>query len=537
MLIAEQLAGRHVLILGLARQGLALARFLLRAGAIVTISDMASADKLAAERAEAEGMGASLALGGHPLALLEQCDLLCLSGGVPPQIAIVQEAIGRGIRLSNDSLLTLQVARERGLGPTVAITGSSGKTTTTTLVGRMLQAAGLNPHVGGNIGVPLIDRLDAIQPGQPIVLELSSFQLELFDPAIAFGDLEGIGPEVAAILNVTPNHLDRHPSMAAYVGAKFNLVRRLHPNAALVLGADDAVTGNLANRLLPTLAAPQLPTAWNIEPLIADLLPALIATGPSLQPFSRTRVLESGAWMEGDHLVFNRSIICHRNEVRLRGNHNVENLLAATAISGMAGATIESMTQVARSFEGVRHRLEVVLEQNGVTWINDSIATSPERAVAGVRSFDPAQNSIILLAGGKDKNLPWETFADEVLDRVRFLIGFGQAGSMIVEAVRARAEERPHAGRRLPGLAVVLRLEEAVELAARSAPPGAVVLLSPGGTSYDAYRDFEARGMHFSELAARYAALAGAPLAGAELQTPQTQIETTTRLSAAEGAD
>jgi UDP-N-acetylmuramoylalanine--D-glutamate ligase len=174
------------------------------------------------------------------------------------------------------------------------------------------------------------------------------------------------------------------------------------------------------------------------------------------------------------------------------------------------------MTAVARSFEGVRHRLEIVLERNGVTWINDSIATSPERAVAGLRSFDPQQNSIILLAGGKDKNLPWQTFADEVLDRVSFLIGFGQAGSMIVEAVRARAAERPQPGRRLPGLAVVLRLQEAVELAARSARPGAVVLLSPGGTSFDAYRDFEARGMHFRELVESYAELAGAPLAGEE---------------------
>ncbi len=510
--IAQQFEGKQVLILGLARQGLALARFFLRTGAHVTISDLAPQAKLSTESAEAAALGAQLALGGHPLALLDGCDLLCLSGGVPAQSEIVRKAVARGIPLSNDSLLTLQLAHERRLGPTIAITGSSGKTTTTTLVGRMLEASGLRAHVGGNIGTPLIDRLDTIQPGEPIVLELSSFQLELFDPATAWGSLEGIGPDVAAILNVTPNHLDRHPSMAAYAAAKLNLLRRFGTGAGLVLNADDAVTGALAAQLAPSFThldfAPPLPPAWNIEPLIADLLPALNVPGLALQPFSRIHPLDSGAWMEGEMLMFNRKVICHRDEVRLRGDHNVSNLLAAAAISGLAGASVESMAQVARSFEGVHHRLERVLERNGVSWINDSIATSPERAIAGLRSFDPARESIILLAGGKDKNLPWDKFADEVLTRVSFLIGFGQAGSMIVETVRARAEEAmPRAGH-LPGLAVVLRLDDAVELAARAAQPGAVVLLSPGGTSYDAYRDFEARGLHFRELAETYAALA-----------------------------
>jgi UDP-N-acetylmuramoylalanine--D-glutamate ligase len=421
----------------------------------------------------------------------------------------------------------------------VAITGSSGKTTTTTLVGLMLRAAGKTAHVGGNIGIPLIDRLDAIEPGEPLVLELSSFQLELFDPALAFGPLHGVGPDVAAILNLTPNHLDRHPSMAAYAGAKFNLVRRLPAHAGLVLGADDAVTGTLAALRLPSLAVSPPPPAWDLDPLFADLHHAINAPGLSLQPFSRTQQLASGAWMEGDLLVFNRTVICHRNEVRLRGDHNVSNLLAAAAISGFAGATIESMTQVARSFEGVRHRLEIVQESGGVTWINDSIATSPERAVAGLRSFDPTQSTMILLAGGKDKNLPWEGFADEVLDRVSFLIGFGQAGAMIVETVRARAAAQP--GRRLPGMAVVLRLQEAVELAARSARPGTVVLLSPGGTSYDAYRDFEARGMHFRELVERYAELGGDERAnGKSLQAAPPRAENATEdatESTAEGAD
>ena len=211
--------------------------------------------------------------------------------------------------------------------------------------------------------------------------------------------------------------------------------------------------------------------------------------------------LPSGAWLEGEELVYNRTVICHRADVRLRGDHNVSNLLAAAAISGAAGANIWQMHRVATHFEGVRHRLEIVHEEGGVTWINDSIATSPERAVAALRSFDPTQQTIILLAGGKDKNLPWDEFAEEAVARVDFLIGFGQAGAMIVDTVRHHAEGRPDVAL---STAVVHRLDEAVELAARSAKPGTVVLLSPGGTSYDAYKDFEARGQHFIALVEQY---------------------------------
>ena len=498
---ARLMAGKRIVILGMARQGIALARFCVQQGAHVTISDLAPAEKLAAEIQSARDLGAELALGGHPLSLLDRCELLSLSGGVAPQIPIVQEAIQRGIPLSNDSLLTMQIVRQRGLGPMAAITGSSGKTTTTTLVGQMLKESGLTAHVGGNIGSPLIDRMEHIQPGEPIVLELSSFQLELLDPALAYGALEGVGPDIAAILNITPNHLDRHPSMVAYAAAKFNLLRHLPARATVCLSADDAVTGQLAPTTITTSRPPSPPQEWALAPLLDEIGALLERNGSMLEPFSRTYPLERGAWVEGETLVYNRKVFCHRNEVRLRGEHNLSNLLAAAAISGAAGATLESITQVARSFEGVRHRLEVVQELGGVTWINDSIATSPERAIAGLRSFDPAHQTIILLAGGKDKNLPWQGFADEVLERVSFLIGFGHAGDMIVETVRNRAES---SAMRMPGNAVVHRLDEAVELAARSANPGTVVLLSPGGTSYDAYRDFEARGEHFRELVEQY---------------------------------
>jgi UDP-N-acetylmuramoylalanine--D-glutamate ligase len=369
----------------------------------------------------------------------------------------------------------------------------------------MLQTSGHQVHVGGNIGLPLIDKLDMMHPGEPVVMELSSFQLELYDPALAWGNLDELNIQVGAILNITPNHLDRHANMAAYADAKFNLLRRLGRSATAVLGADDPVTGAVFGTT-PALAAEdpgQLArlNAWNLVSLTTELHQQLVAGDVRLVAFSRQHTCAGGAWLsseaEGANLVYRGQVICRRAEVKLRGEHNVSNLLAAMAISGAAGATPAAMAEVARTFTGVPHRLEIVAETGAVTWINDSIATSPERAVAGLRSFGRSGGALILLAGGKDKNLPWEEFAAEVVERVDFLIGFGQAGPMIVEKVREYAR---FAQRRPPSSAITQRLDEAVELAARAAEPGAVVLLSPGGTSYDAYKDFEARGEHFRRL-------------------------------------
>jgi len=514
-------AHKKVVILGLARQGMALARYFVAAGAQTIISDFATADKLDAEIAQLGDLPVELVLGGHPLTLLDGCNLLCLSGGVPPQLEIVQRAIERGIPLSNDSLLTLQLLRDRALGPIIALTGSSGKTTTTTLVGQMLAASGKVVHVGGNIGTPLIDQLAAIEPGDCVLLELSSFQLELFDAQLAFGALDELGPDVAAILNVTPNHLDRHADMAAYALAKFNLLRHLRRDGQVILSADDPVTSRLGNGAWAGTTQ-TLPEQWQMNHLIASVQQPLQEQEQRLVPFSRQRPLPYGAWLDGETLYYNGEPICTRGEIKLRGDHNVSNLLAAAAISGAAGATVAAMREIAISFAGVLHRLEVVSEADGVTWINDSIATSPERAVAALRCFQPHAQTLILLAGGKDKNLPWDIFADEVIERVSYFIGFGHAGSMIMEKVQERAQFTKH---RAPSLALVQRLDEAVALAGRVAgtssvaltggrtgdtkEPNAsstVVLLSPGGTSYDAYRDFEARGEHFRALVARWLA-------------------------------
>ena len=499
-------SGKRVLILGLARQGLALARFFLQQGADVTISDLAPADQLAEPLAALAGQPVRLILGGHPPELLASCDLLCLSGGVPPQIPIVAAARRQGVALSNDAILTMQYSP----APVTGITGSSGKTTTTTLVGLMLNGedettndeSGTMPPpssfiippssfiippssfhvwVGGNIGVPLVDQLDHIQPEDKVVLELSSFQLELFNP-----DNGGVacGPAIAGLLNITPNHLDRHPSMAHYAAAKSNLLRWQRADGVAVLGADDAVTG-----------------AWlrsgRVEISAGEGQPAVDFELPARRlGFGLGEPMGDGCWLNpaGDTLVLRldgrEEPVLPVRHVQLRGRHNLLNVAAACTLAAAAGASTPALAEAAARFRGVPHRLEVVRERNGVRWINDSIATTPERAAAALRSFD---EPIIWLAGGRDKHLPWEEVTRLAIERARAVIAFGEAEELITQALRLQHPE-------FLTIASCATLSQAVLVAAGLAQPGDVVLLSPGGTSFDAYKDFAARGEHFRTL-------------------------------------
>ena len=500
-------AGKRIVILGLARQGIALARFFLREGAQLTISDIAPADQLSEPLTELAGLPVRLVLGGHPPELLDDCDLLCLSGGVPPQIPLVAAARRQGIPVSNDALLTVQ----RSPAPTIGITGSSGKTTTTTLVGLMLAAQSAGDAsapsvsmtarrriwVGGNIGLPLVDKLVQVSAADWLVLELSSFQLELFDGG-SYG--QPIGPRVAALLNVTPNHLDRHPSMAHYTAAKANVLRWQGPDDGAALGADDPITGAwLRNKRVDIAPGP------GQEALSFPLAGRLLG-------FGLKEPVGEGCWLARDQLTLRldgrEQPVLPASEVKLRGRHNLLNVAAACAISAAAGVEPPTMAAVASSFAGVEHRLELVRERDGVRWYNDSIATAPERAAAALHSFD---EPIVLLAGGRDKKLPWADFARLARERVRVLILFGEAAGLIAEAVAAAgfntaAAETPtqptskNAAR--PDLRVVhcADLAEAVMAAAHATEPGDVVLLSPGGTSFDAYKDFAARGEHFRAL-------------------------------------
>jgi UDP-N-acetylmuramoylalanine--D-glutamate ligase len=455
-----------VVILGLARQGKALARFFAARGWRVTVSDARQPEALQDALHELADLPIRYVLGEHPLSLLDECDLFCTSGGVPADLPVVQEALRRGIPLSNDA----QEFMLRCPAPMIGITGSAGKTTTTTLVGKILAETGLTTWVGGNIGNPLLNDLPAIRPTDRVVMELSSFQLELMH----------VSPQIAGVLNITPNHLDRHRTMAAYSAAKANIVAHQKSSDVAVLGYDE-----------PNARA------------LAEQTPAAIRYFSGTAPVANTGSDRFGAFLQGERLVLQRGaeqiVVCERRALRLRGMHNALNALAAIALADAAGADVAAMERVLTTFTGVEHRLEEVRRVNGVLWINDSIATAPERVLAELLAFE---EPLLLLAGGRDKDLPWEAFARAVVQRVRVLVLFGEAAALIgghVEAALAEARaQRQDVS--LEAVVAAGTLENAVQAAARRARPGDVVLLSPGGTSYDAYRDFAERGEHFRSL-------------------------------------
>jgi len=454
MSLARDLNGMRVVVLGLARQGMALARFLAEQGARVTVSDVKTAEQLADAMTSLESLPVQYALGGHPMELLDGCDLLCLSGGVPVDLPIVIEAQKRGIALANDAQVFVERCAERA--PVIGITGSAGKTTTTALVGEMLKAAGSKTWVGGNIGNPLIADLDKIGPGDKVVMELSSFQLEVMTTS----------PHIAAVLNITPNHLDRHPSMEAYIAAKKRILDFQDFKDIVVLGYDNAEARKLAGD----------------------------ARG-YVRFFSQQADARAGrgAFVRGGDIVLKQDTeqrVCAVRELKLRGPHNVWNVLAACALAGAGGADVDAMRQVATSFAGVAHRLQLVRELRGVRYYDDSIATAPERLVAALRSFD---EPIVLLCGGRDKHLPWEEAARLIVERVSHLVLFGEMADLVESQITLHAPRSTlHVHR--AGI-----LENAVKMAVQLAEPGDVVLLSPGGTSFDAFRDFAERGAKFAE--------------------------------------
>lgn len=454
-------SGKKVVIIGVARQGIALARYLVRHGAQVVLNDQRPADELVASRAALADLSENPALlwvfGGHPFDLLDGTDLVCPSGGVPLTLPLIKEAIRRGIQLSNDSQIFLETAPCKVIG----ITGSAGKTTTTTLVGRMADnwagRCDQRAWTGGNIGNPLISVVDEMRPADLAVVELSSFQLEIMTRS----------PQIAAVLNITPNHLDRHGSMQEYTNAKAQIMLHQQPEDSVVLNVQDEGSWQLHKQAAGKVWAFGGQAVWD---------------GSRLVP---------GAYVQGDHLVlFNGGStqpIMPRNLVQLRGEHNLLNVLAACTIAAAAGIDFKAMRAAVDGFGGVAHRLQHVRTWRGAQWYNDSIATAPERAMAAIRSFS---EPLVLLAGGRDKNLPWESFAELVCKRVAHLVVFGEAADKILTALKPY-QERPDSQVQVIHCA---NLRQAVAAAAQRVQPGAVVLLSPGGTSFDEFRDFEERG-------------------------------------------
>ena len=448
---------KTVVVLGAARQGLALAKYAAHHGAHIIITDQRSYEQLADARASVADLNPEWVCGEHPIALLDRADMLCVTAGADLRIPFLQEAIRRNIPIWNDAAIFLHEVKN----PIIAITGSSGKTTTTTLVGRMAKAAakpGQNVWVGGNIGFALMSFIDDIKPDDLVVLELSSFQLELVKNS----------PHVAAILNITPNHLDRHETMENYTAAKVNILRYQTEKDTAVLFRENDLS-------------------WAQKKVLRG---GLVSFGFEEPDLSESRAV----YLKGSEIIYRENgvetTIMNTSVILLRGRHNVCNVMGACAIAVAAGFGPDAMRAGVEGFTGVPHRLQWVRNYHGAAWYNDSIATAPERTMAALHSF---HEPLVLLLGGRDKHLPWDELAAEIQHRAHCVVLFGEAADLIENALeKAKTQNGPKVIR-------CERLEDAVKAAAEECREGDVVLLSPGGTSYDAFVNFEERGDRFTE--------------------------------------
>jgi len=455
-------AGKRVLVVGLARTGVVTALFAAGYGATVTATDEKSEGELgdAAERLRAAGV--KLELGRHTDATFLEQDLIVLSPGVPVKLAPVAQARSRGVTVWSEIELAWRFLR----GKLVAITGSNGKTTTTSLVAHILKTAGIQTFVGGNIGVPLLSLVGSTVDSSVTVAEISSFQLEA---------TEAFRPEIGVLLNLTPDHLDRHASFEEYAEAKMRMFANQLDRDCAVLNADD---------------------------------PEVTRRMPSRQQvfwFSREKRVAAGAFLRDGQIIFRHEgsevAVARRDQISLRGEHNVENVLAACAAAYLAGATPEAISSGVKTFRGVEHRLEFVAEVGGVKFYNDSKATNVDAALKAIEAFS---EPLIVILGGKDKGSPYMPLAEPLRERARLVILIGAATEKI-SADLGDPVETVQAG----------TLDRAVQLASERARPGDVVLLAPACSSFDQFENYEERGRIFKELVARFEGRPGPTDSGA----------------------
>lgn len=443
--------GKRVVIIGAARQGLALAEYLAGKGAKVVLNDMRPAEELAEAQTRLADFKIEWVLGEHPISLAEKAKLLCPSGGVPSDLPLVVAARRNGVPISNDSQIFLEAAPCTVIG----VTGSSGKTTTVTLVARILRAMeGQRVWLGGNIGNPLISNVDQMGPEDLAVVELSSFQLEWMTRS----------PQVGALLNLAPNHLDRHGTMAEYTAAKLHILDFQGEDDVAVIGREDKGAWAMASRARGRLLS------FGIGDLPQDGL--------------GTYVRGKQIWLrdeEGERPLLPLSAI------ELLGEHNLLNVLAASAIASAVGADAGAIKAGVEGFRGAPHRLQWVKMVKGADWYNDSIATSPQRTMAALKAFD---QPLVLMLGGRDKGLAWGELIRGSKERARKVVLFGEVADQLKTQFNKAGVDSVQ----------VANLFEAVTAAASAAQPGDVVLLSPGATSFDQYKDFEERGEHFHKL-------------------------------------
>ena len=448
----DSIHGKTVAVVGIGVSNTPLIRLLLREGIAVTACDKRTREQLGELAGELEQGGAHLQLGSDYLEGLDQ-DIIFRTPGLRPDVPQLAKAVAGGSVLTSEMEVFFQVCPCH----MIAVTGSDGKTTTTTIIAELLKAAGRTVHVGGNIGQPLLCQADDMEPEDWAVLELSSFQLMTMDRS----------PHIAVVTNLAPNHLDVHKDMAEYVAAKENIFRYQRPGDIAVFNQDNDITRQQAGRAVGTVRL-----------------------------FSRRSEPEEGVFLRGE------DILCRHNgqerrimttaDIRLPGVHNVENYMAAiAAVEGLVPDGI--IRDFARTFNGVEHRIELVRTYHGVRYYNDSIASSPSRTIAGLRSF-PEQ--VILIAGGYDKHIPFDVLGPEIVEHVKLLVLCGATAGKI----RAAVEQAPGYCPDHPEILEVTPFQRAVEAARDRAQPGDVVTLSPACAAFDQFKNFMERGKTFKAI-------------------------------------
>lgn len=451
----EFIKEKYVAIMGMGISNTPLIRYLMDLDANITVFDKKSEEELGKALIEEYTLqGVNFSLGDDYLEKLRGYDVIFRTPGMRPDLPVIEKEVERGAILTSEIEMLIELCPSK----VIAITGSDGKTTTTTLIHHILKEEGHNCYLGGNIGTPLFARIDEMTPEDIVVLELSSFQLMTLKKS----------PGIAVVTNVSPNHLDVHKSYEEYIDAKKNIFKSQDENGIVVLNYDNEITNSFSEDV-----------------------------NGEVRFFSTKSKLENGVILEDSDIKMvtdgNKETVININDISLLGMHNIEN--ACTAISAVRDlVSIESIRKVLSSFRGVSHRMEFVRELDGAKWYNDSIGSSPTRTIAGLASF---KDKVILIAGGYDKHLDYTDMGRYVVDHVKKLILMGQTKDKIKEATLKELEKRD--GVKLP-IFECSSLEEVIATAKREAVEGDIIFFSPASASFDMFRNFEERGNKFKEI-------------------------------------
>lgn len=445
----EFIHGKTVAFCGIGRSHLPLIQLFQKKGALVSARDKRSLEELGDNGKLLQSLGVRLVLGEDYLQDLNE-EIIFRTPGMKYHLPQLEAARKAGSAVTSE----MEVFFELCPCKIYAVTGSDGKTTTTSIIAEFLKAQGKTVHLGGNIGKPLLPEIESIRPEDCAVVELSSFQL------ISMGE----SPDVAVVTNLSPNHLDVHKDMQEYIDAKKNIFRHQNAFSRTVLGAGNEITASFAPEVRGD--------CWM---------------------FRRGGPVDRGVWCDEESIYVGKEKLMPISQIKIPGWHNVENYMAAIA-AVWGDVDPEVIRQVAATFNGVEHRAELVRELRGVKYYNDSIATSPTRVISGMLSLFPQK--ILMIAGGYDKHIPFEPLGPVVCDKVKTLILLGATAQKIQDAVRSAENYKEGA----PEILRVETMEQAVAAAAAHAQPGDIVSLSPASAAFDLYPNFEVRGKHYKEL-------------------------------------